>query len=157
MATHWSAEEHKTLESLLADGVELELLKKHLLNRSYDALHRQVQKYGYGVNTVNGVKRLYDGKKTRVHTKKVEEATEDASKIDSRTALTVQEPTITSESTDKNLTDDIVTDSKCNFNRDAFLHLYDDVGKLLNSDQYALKSITVTLNDTVLKICRGAI
>lgn len=157
MSARWSAEEHKTLKSLLADGVELNLLKKHLPNRSDNALHRQAQKYGYGVNTVDGIKRLYDDIKTRVHKKKVAEVVLETSKTivgETRTAETVQEPT-TSESLDNSL-DVIVPDSAHNFNRAAFLHLSDDISKLLNSEHYALKSISATLEDFVLTVCKNA-
>ena len=159
MAARWSVEEQKTLESLLADDVELNLLKKHLPSRSHDALHRQAQKYGYGVNTINGVKKLYNGKKTRVHKKKVEEeVTESTKKIvgETRTPETVLEPT-TSESTNKNLSDVIVADFTDNSNNDAFIHLYSDIGKLVNSQKYSLKSITVILENTMLTINRGEI
>lgn len=161
MAARWSAQEHKTLESLLADGVELNLLKKHLPNRSHDALHCQAQKYGYGVNTIDGIKRLYDGKKTRIHKKKVEEeVTESTNKIVGEIRTTTNSPTptmVTSEQTTQNVSDVIVPDSAHNFNKDAFIHLYADIGKLLNSERYRLKSITVTLEDTVLTVCRGAV
>ena len=161
MSARWSAEEHKTLKSLLADGVELNLLKKHLQNRSDNALHRQAQKYGYGVNTIDGVKRLYDDIKTRVHKKKVAEDVLETSKTivgETRTTTNSSTPTmIILEQTTQNVSDVIVADSTCNFNGDAFMHLYADIGKLLSSDQYKLKCITVTLEDTVLKVSRGAI
>lgn len=160
MSARWSAEEHKTLKSLLADGVELNLLKKHLPNRSHDALHRQAQKYGYGVNTVDGVKRLYDGKKTRVHEKKAEEeATEDANNTvgETRTMNNGSTPTmVTSEQTTQNVSDVMIPDSAHNFNRAAFLHLSDDISKLLNSEHYALKSVSAILEDFVLTVCKNA-
>jgi len=158
MATRWSAEEQETLKSLLADGVEINLLKKHLPNRTDNALHRQAQNYGYGVKTVNGATVLYFGKRTRNRKKKTEEdVSESTKKIvgESRTPETVLEPT-TSECLD-NKSDVIVADSANNANKDMFIHLYSDIGKLLNSKQYSLKSITVSLENTVLTVSRGEI
>ena len=160
MAARWSAQEHKTLESLLADGVELNLLKKHLPNRSHDALHRQAQKYGYGVNTVDGVKRLYDDIKTRVHQKKVEEeVAESRKKIigETRTTTNSSTPTVIAlEQTTKNFSDDIVADSACNINGEIFMHIYEDIKKLLNNEKYQhLKSITVSAEDTLLTVYSG--
>jgi len=159
MATRWSAEEQETLESLLADGLEFDILKQHLPNRSNQAIHRQVNRNNYGINTISGVKRLYDGKRTRNRKKKTEEdVAESTKKIvgESRATNNSSIPT-TSESTNKNLSDVIVADSTHNFNNDAFIHLYSDIGKLLNSKQYSLKSISVSLEDTVLTINRGEI
>ncbi len=154
MAARWTAEELKTLKSLLADGVELNLLKNQLPNRTHDALHRQAQKHGYGVNTIDGIKRFYVGKKTRVHKKNVE----DVSKAVGETRVTTNNSTpTTSEQTSKNVSDDIVADSAHNSNKDVFMHLYDDIGKLLNTERYTLKSITLTLEDRVLTVSRGAI
>jgi hypothetical protein len=161
MAARWSAQEHKTLESLLADGVDTNLLKKHLPERSLNAIHRKALKYDYGVKNVNGDTKLYSGKRTRVHKKKVEEEVlESRKKIvgETRTTTNSSTPTmITFEQTTQNVSDVIVADSTCNFNGDAFIHLYADIGKLLSSEQYKLKCITVTLEDTVLKVSRGTI
>ncbi|MBS4068963.1 hypothetical protein [Sulfurimonas sp. RIFOXYB12_FULL_35_9] len=123
MAARWSAQEHKTLESLLADGVELNLLKQHLPSRSDNALHRQAQKYGYGVNTINGVKRLYDDIKTRVHKKKVEEEViETTNKIVGEAGATTNSSTpTTSEQTTQNVYD-IVSDSASSSNSDELRH-----------------------------------
>lgn len=161
MSARWSAEEHKTLQSLLADGVELNLLKQHLPNRSDDALHRQAQKYDYGVNTINGVKKLYTGKKTRVHKKKVEEeATEDANNTvgETRTTTNNSAPTtVTSEQTTQNVSDVIVSDSTKNSNKDVFIHLCGDIYELLNNEKYRhLKSITASAEDTAFTVSRVA-
>jgi hypothetical protein len=161
MAARWSAEEHKTLESLLADGVDTNLLKKHLPERSLNAIHRKALKYDYGVKNVNGDTKLYSGKRTRVHQKKVEKKPIESKKEivgETRTTPNSSTPTIiTSERTNQNFTDVIVADSAHDFNGDAFMHLYADIEKLLSSEQYKLKCITVTLEDTVLKVSRGAI
>lgn len=154
MATRWCAEEHKTLESFLEDGVELNLLKKYLPNRTDNALQRKAQKYGYGVNTINGIKKLYINKKTRVHKKNGEDTNKVVGGI--RVTTNNSAPT-TSEQITENVSDDIVSDSAHNINKDAFMHLYADIGKMLNSELYALTNITVTLEDSVFTVSRGAI
>lgn len=110
MAARWSAEERKTLKSLLEDGVELNLLKEHLPDhRTHNAIHREAQKYGYGVHTSNGIKRLYFGKRTRNRKKRDEEAEMKPTVEEARTAVTIQEP-IASERTTENFSDVIVPD-----------------------------------------------
>jgi len=160
MAARWSAEEQKTLESLLADGVELNLLKQYLPNRTDNAIHRQAQNYGYGVKTVNGETVLYFGKRTRNRKKKTEkDVSEEATKKivgETRTTTNSSTPT-TSEQTTQNVTDVIVADSTDNANKDMFINLYSDIGKLVNSQKYSLKSITVILENTMLTINRGEI
>ena len=159
MAARWSAEEHKTFKSLLANGVEINLLKQHLPNRTDNAIHRQAQNYGYGVKTVNGETVLYFGKRTRNRKKKkTDNASEEATKKivgDTRSTTNISTPT-TSESTNENLSDVIVADSTHNFNRGAFIHLSEDVCKLLNSEEYTVKNITVTLEDFVFTVCKNA-
>ena len=140
--------------------MEFDTLKKQLPNRSNQAIHRQVNRNNYGINTISGVKRLYDGKRTRNRKKKKNDnASEEATKKivgDTRSTINISTPT-TSEQTTQNVTDVIVADSTNNANKDMFINLYSDIGKLLNSKQYTLKSITVSLENTVLTVSRGEI
>jgi len=160
MSARWGAEELKTLKLLLAEGVELNLLKQHLSNRSHDALHRQAQKYGYGVKTVDGVRVLYYGKKTRNRKKKADDTSasnETTNKIvGAKKATTNSIAPTTSERTNQNISDVIVADNVQNINRDALKHIYDDISTLLSSEHYQqIASITVTLENTVLTVTRG--
>lgn len=162
MAARWSAEERETFESLLAEGVDTNLLKKHLPNRTLDAIHCKARKYDYGVKSVNGVTKLYSGKKTRVHKKKVEKKRIESKKEivgEPRTTTNSSTPTmIAFEQTKQNVSDVIIADSAHDFNGDALKHLYEDISRLLNSALYPCpKSITVTLENTVVTISGGAI
>ena len=163
MAARWTAEELKTFESLLAERVDTNLLKKHLPNRTLDAIHCKARKYDYGVKTVNGVTRLYSGKKTRVHKKKVEKKRIKPKKEivgEPRTTTNSSTPTtmITFEQTKQNVSDTIIADSAHDFNGDALKHLYEDISRLLNSELYPRpKSITVTLENMIVTISGGAI
>lgn len=159
---HWSKYEDEALLSSLVDGIRLEVLEVKLPRRSPSAISRRALAAGYGTKSVNGIKILYEDAKRRNRKSKVavnddwlNYETEEVDEFQSVRADETSTLNI-SERTNQNFTD-IVPDSAHNFNRDAFMHLYADIGKLLNSEQYTLKSITITLEDTVLTVCRGAI
>lgn len=158
MLLRWTAEERKTLKSLLSDGKEMSVLQKALPNRTPDAIHRQAQKFNFGVETINGVKYMYEGKKTRNRKKKVIE-TEDTRTIvgEARVAVTTPVPT-TLERSEQNLSNDIIADNASNINRSALRHLYDDIQKLLNDTKYSdIQSVTVTLKSTVLTVSKDIV
>ena len=158
---HWNKAEDEILSSSIMDGMKLEVLEKKLPNRSPSAISRRVQKYNYGVKTVQGVKVLYYGKKTRNRKKKADdilvsdEAT-DTIVGEKRNATNISAPT-TSESTNQNLSDVSIHYFDNISNRDVLMSLYDDVSKLLNCERYSnLKSIIVSLEDITISVSKGS-
>lgn len=150
MAKRWIDADRKTLQSLLEEGVELNLLKEHLPNRTHDALHRESQKYGYGVKTVDGVRVLYYGKKTRNRKKKAEDisVTKTVTKTivgKPRVAGTTQEPT-TSKQTTENVTDSIIAENYEDSAQSTIFNIYPELDKLLNNSRYPLlQTLSITL------------
>lgn len=160
--SHWSKNEDEILSSSLVNGIELQVLEIKLPRRSPSAISRRALAINYGTKSVNGIKILYEDAKRRNRKSKVSinddwlnYETEEVDELQSVRADETSTLNI-SERTNQNFTD-IVPDSAHNFNRDAFMHLYADIGKLLNSERYTLKNITITLEDTVLTVCRGAV
>ena len=149
MAARWSAEERKNFRSLLSDGVELNILKKHFPSRSNDALHREAQKYGYGVKTVQGVKVLYFGKKTRNRKKKADDTSASNEATDTivgekRTATNSSTPT-TLESLDS-LSDSIIPEDYEDSAKSTIIDIYLELDELLNDERFPLlQSLSVTL------------
>ena len=159
---NWSKDEDEILSSSLVNGIELQVLEIRLPRRSPSAISRRALIAGYGTKSVNGMKILYSGKKTRVHKKNVEEEVTESRKTvvgETRTTPNSSTPTmITSERTNQNFTDVIVADFAHDFNGDALKHLYEDISKLFSSERYPHpKSITVNLKNTVVTISRGTI
>ncbi|MDD5372213.1 MAG: hypothetical protein PHO62_02180 [Sulfurimonas sp.] len=160
---HWSKYEDEALLSSLVDGIRLEVLEVKLPRRSPSAISRRALAAGYGTKSVNGIKILYEDAKRRNRKSKVavndDRLNYETEEVDEFQSVRADETSTLniSERTNQNFTEVILADSTKNSNKDAFTHLYADIGKLLNSEQYTLKSITVTLKDTVLTVCRGAI
>lgn len=151
MAARWSAEGRNTLQSLLTNGVELNLLKEHLPNRTHNAIHREAQKYGYGLKTIGNVARLYTGKKTRNRKKRDEKTEVKPIAEEARTASTVQEP-ITSERTTQNFSDKSIADNLTILKTDI-QQVHDETIRLFNN--LNLQSITtVMLNGCSLHLTR---
>ena len=144
----WSAVERKTLELLLLDGVEFSILEKALPNRTAEAIRLKAYKHNFGTKTINGKTIMYEDIDTR-NRKQKEEATKT---IVGETRVTpiIQEPT-TSESTNQNLSDEIIS-------KNELFVIYDELlGLLGSSDNPSFRCVTVELANVTIKVTKDGL
>jgi len=145
---HWNAEEQKTMKSNIHDGMQVIDLVKLFPARTAAAVIRQVQKFNFGIKTVNGDMFFYENKRTRNRKKRNEEA---------RTAVTVQEPKSISKQTTRYAFGKIIPDSNECSHGTTLKFIYDDINKLLSSTKYShIESVTVTLENIAITVSKGS-
>jgi len=162
MAARWTAEEHNTLVSLLVDGVSIQSLCNALPNKTEGAIVTRARNTKLGLDfkktRIDG--KLYSGVKRRTKTKKTALNTrkEDTTIIGAKRVTTNNSAPTTSERTNQNLSDAIVTDNTININRDSLIAIYDDISALLERKNYTtVKSITVDTDTAVLTLLKGTV
>lgn len=145
MPRHWTAEERETLQTLVADGVKIIDIGLQL-TRSCNAISREANKLGYGTETINSEKVLYEGVNRRNRTK---EADEDQATTNSLTSAS-------SESLIEN-SDDILADSFINNNGVAIEATIKAVAIFLENDLSWEPKLIKTLTEHIINTQGGAL
>lgn len=142
MATRWTAEEQKTLNNLLENGLEVNTLMEAFPNRTKDAILIRARANGFGSKKTNGVSTIKVGVNRRVcANERLEEITGDEN------SATTNSPSSTVSELTINESNASIADNTENINRDDFLAIYEDISALIKSNNYtSLKSISVELS-----------
>ena len=148
----WKEQEKSILSNNISDSMLVSEMCKLIPNHPESGIVRVAQTLNFGVKTKDGVKKFYANKSTRNRTKKTVKS---VTIIGAKRATTNNSAPTTSERTNQNLSDEIITQ---NSDRSSLLAIYDDISALLECKNYtSVKNITVNTDTAVLTLMKKGI